>query len=54
MFTHTRVGAPKRFARFGWHKRTFCGRKEEKAVSQTHVRQTMAKPSQEKTAYALI
>ena len=26
--------APKRFAKFARQKRTFCGKKEEKAVSQ--------------------
>ena len=35
MFIHTRVGASKRF---GWHKQTFCGEKEERAVSQTQVK----------------
>ena len=31
---HTRGSATKRFAKFGRQKRTFCGKKEEKAVSQ--------------------
>ena len=34
MCIHTRGSGPKRFAKFGWHKRTFCGKIEEKAVSQ--------------------
>ena len=34
MFIHTRGSAPKRSAKFGRQKRTFCGKKEEKAVSQ--------------------
>ena len=34
MFIHTRGSAPKRLAKFGRQKRTFCGKKEEKAVSQ--------------------
>ena len=34
MFMHTRGSAPKRSAKFGRQKRTFCGKKEEKAVSQ--------------------
>ena len=34
MFKHTRGSATKRFAKFGRQKRTFCGEKEEKAVSQ--------------------
>ena len=38
---HTSVSAPKRFAKFGWQKQTFCGKKEEKAVSQTQVGQTI-------------
>ena len=39
MFIHTRGSAIKRFAKFKWQKRTFCGRKEEKAVSP--IRQTI-------------
>ena len=35
MFIHTRGCATKRFAKFGRQKRTFCGEKEEKAVSPT-------------------
>ena len=34
MFKHTRGSATKRFAKFGRQKQTFCGEKEEKAVSQ--------------------
>ena len=34
MFIHTCGGAPKRSAKFGRQKRTFCGKKAEKAVSQ--------------------
>ena len=26
---------PMNFAKFGWHKRTFCGEKVEKAVNQS-------------------
>ena len=33
MFIHTRGGSPKRSAKFGRQKRTFCGKKEEKAES---------------------
>ena len=36
MFKHTRVSAPKRFAKFGRQTRTL-----EKGVSQTRVRQTI-------------
>ena len=35
MFIHTRGNATKRSAKFEWQKRTFCGKKEEKAVSPT-------------------
>ena len=35
MFIHTRVSAPKRFAKLGRQKQTFWGKKEEKAVSPT-------------------
>ena len=34
MFIHRHGSAAKRFAKFGWHKRTFCGEKEAIAVSQ--------------------
>ena len=34
MFIHTCGSAPKMSAKFGRQKRTFCGKKEEKAVSQ--------------------
>ena len=34
MFIHTRRKAAKRFAKFGWQKQTFCGKKRGKAVSQ--------------------
>ena len=44
MFIHTHVRAPKRFAKFGRQKRTFCGEKEEKAVSQTQERQAIVIP----------
>ena len=33
MFVHTIGCAPKKFAKFGRQKQTFCGKKEEKAVS---------------------
>ena len=32
MFIHTRGSGTKRFAKFGRQIRTFCGKKEEKAV----------------------
>ena len=41
MFLQTRVSAPKRFAKFGRQKQTFCQKKEEKAVSQIQGRQTI-------------
>ena len=34
MFIRTGGSTPKRFAKFGRPKRTFCGKKEEKADSQ--------------------
>ena len=42
MFIHTCGTAPKRFAEFGRQKQTFGWDKEEKAVSQTQVRQSIA------------
>ena len=44
MFIHTRVSAPERFAKFGKQKRTSCGKKEVKVLSQTQVRQTIVDP----------
>ena len=38
---HTRHSASKMFAKFGCQARTFCNKKEEKAVSQFMVRQTI-------------
>ena len=35
MFIHTHGSATKRSAKFGMQKRTFCGKKEGKAVTQT-------------------
>ena len=32
MFMHTRGSAPKRSAKFGRQKRTFCGKKEQNAA----------------------
>ena len=34
MFIHTGGSATMRFAKFGRQKRTFCGKKEGKAISQ--------------------
>ena len=42
MFIHTHVSAPKRFSKCGRQKQTFYGKKEEKALSQTQVRRTIA------------
>ena len=41
MFIHTRVSAPKIFAKFGCQRRIFCNRKEEKTVSQAWLRLTL-------------
>ena len=34
MFSHTRINAPKIFAKFGWHTRTFCHKIVEKAIAK--------------------
>ena len=34
MFIHTRGSAMKRFAKFEWQKRAFCGKKRKKLLAQ--------------------
>ena len=43
MFIYKRLSAPKMFAKFGYHTRTFCNKREGKPVSQACVRQTLVK-----------